>query len=86
MLPSNRLIVLLLSLQVEATVFLWTLDTISQASESTFALFLAVDLVSFAIISYIYRTRKQGGFPQRGWIIVGCVLVLVLLFSSLLVS
>ena len=74
---------LLLALQVTTTAFLWTLDALNQISEGTFALFLAVDLVSFAIVSYIYRSQREFSLPNRGWIFVGCALILILLFSSL---
>jgi RsiW-degrading membrane proteinase PrsW (M82 family) len=81
---SERIIVFLLILQIVSTIFLWTLDALNQISEAVFALFLAVDLVSFAMISYMYRVRKQGDSPRRGWLLVGCAMMLILLFSSFL--
>jgi hypothetical protein len=81
--PKRRIIVLLLVLQGVSIVLLWTLDALNEVSEGTFALFLAVDMISFAMISYVYRHDKEAETPSRGWIIVGSVLVLVLLFSSL---
>jgi hypothetical protein len=82
MTPVRRIMILLLVLQAVATIFLWTLDDLNEISEDTFALFLAIDLMSFAIISYIYRKEKEMVMPNRAWILVGCVLNLILLFSS----
>lgn len=82
---TSRIVVLLLALQVASTVFLWTLDTLNQISEEIFALFVGIDLVGFAMISYTYRTGKRGESPRKGWMLVGCVLILVLIFSSLFV-
>ena len=80
---TRRIVVLLLLLQVVTTAFLWTLDALNEISESTFALFLAADLVSFAMISYLYRNVKEMGIPNRGWIAVGGILVVIFLFASL---
>ena len=84
--PSRRVIVLLLVLQAVSIVLLWTLDALNQVSEGTFALFLAVDMISFAMVSYIYRHDKEAEPPSRGWLIVGSVLVLVLLFSTFVLT
>ena len=80
------MIILLLSLQVVSIVFLWTLDALNQISEGIFALFLAVDLISFAIVSYLYRSEKMREIPSRAWIVIGCVLILVLIFASLFLA
>lgn len=81
--PVRRIIVLLLVLQAAATIFLWTLDDLNEISEGTFAVFLAIDLVSFAVISYTYRKEKVMESPNKTWLLVGCVLIVILLFSSL---
>ncbi len=73
----------MLALQAVSTVFLWTLDALNQVSEGTFALFLAIDLLAFAIISYVYRAEKNRYSPARTWLIIACAMILVLLFSSL---
>jgi hypothetical protein len=80
---TKRIVTLLLSLQVTCIVFMWTLDALNQISEAIFALFLAVNLISFAMMSYIYRVNKLDEVPRRIWIIIGCFLVLALIFSSL---
>ena len=83
---TRRIIILLLSLQATSIVFLWTLDALNQISEGIFALFLAVDLISFAMISYVYRVEKLQQIPSRGWIVIGCILILILVFSSLFLT
>jgi RsiW-degrading membrane proteinase PrsW (M82 family) len=75
--------VLLLVLQAASTVFLWTLDDLNEISEGIFALFLAIDLVSFAMISYSYRKDRELEAPNKAWLLVGCALIVILLFSSL---
>jgi hypothetical protein len=80
---TNRMVVLLLALQVVSTVFLWTLDALNDISEGIFALFVAVDLISFAMISYLYRVEKASTSPKRFWILIGCVFLIAIIFSSL---
>jgi 4-hydroxybenzoate polyprenyltransferase len=84
--PTRRIIVLLLILQGVTAVLLWTLDALNEVSEGTFALILAVDMISFAMISYVYRHDKESEPPSRGWLAVGSVLVLVLLFSTFVLT
>jgi hypothetical protein len=83
---AERLILLLLLLQVVTTGFLLTLDSLSSVSEALFALFLAVDLFSFGIVSYIYRVNKNDSSISRLWVIVGTSIIAVLLLSSLFVT
>lgn len=85
MIQANRIIILLLALQVLSTGFLWTLDALNEISEGIFALFVAVDLLSFAMISYIYRSEKLNSPPSRVWILVGSFLLLSIIFSSLII-
>jgi heme/copper-type cytochrome/quinol oxidase subunit 4 len=75
---------LLVVLELLAVYFLWTLNPVGAASEATFALFLAICLVSFAMVSYIYRVDKRGDGINRGVFLAGCVMILVLLFAGLL--
>lgn len=83
---STRIIVLLIVLQVFSTGFLWTLDALNDVSEGVFALFVAVDLLSFAMVSYIYRTEKIGGAASRAWILFGCLVLIAIIFSSLVLT
>jgi hypothetical protein len=82
--PTRRIIVLLLVLQGVSLVLLWTLDALNDVSEGTFALFLAVSMISFAVISYVYRNEKEIQMPSRVWLIAGSILIIALLFSSLI--
>ena len=84
--PTRRIIVLLLVLQGVSIVLLWTLDALNEVSEGTYALFLAVDMIAFAMISYVYRHDKESEPPSRTWLVVGSVLVLVLLFSTFVLT
>jgi hypothetical protein len=83
MMPIRRVVVLLLLLQVVTIVFLWTLDALNQVSEGTFALFLAADMIGFAMISYLYRHEKEMEMPSKAWLVVGGVLIVIFMFSSL---
>jgi hypothetical protein len=76
---------MLVALQVTATLLLWFLNPITQSQTDTFALYLSVDLVSFAMLSYQYRVSKQGGQPSQPWLVVGYLSLIVLLSSNLLV-
>ena len=83
MMPIRRVVILLLLLQGVTIVFLWTLDALNQVSEGTFALFLAADMIGFAMISYLYRHEKEMKMPSKTWLVVGGVLIVVFMFSSL---
>ena len=82
---SNRIIILLIALQVLSTGFLWTLDALNNVSEGIFALFVAVDLLSFAMVSYIYRREKIGQSTSKAWILLGCLILLAIIFSSFVI-
>jgi len=53
------------------------------ASQGIFSVFLAVDLISFAVVAHVYRVGRAGFNPSR-YFLLGCLLaVVVLLFASL---
>jgi hypothetical protein len=81
---NEQIVSLFFLLQVIATVFLWTLSALSSVSEGKFAVFLAVDLLSFAMISYIYRTQRWTKFPSRPWLLAGSIGLAILILSGLL--
>lgn len=83
---ASRLVLLLLLLQAVATVTLWTLNSTDPASQGTFATLLGVDLLAFAMVSFLYRTNKTGQDLHRNWLIVGCGAFVVLLFAVLLLA
>jgi len=74
-----RVVTLLLLLEVLSVYFLWTFNQIGPGAESTFALLLAADLVSFAMISYVYRALKRENRIGRLPLLAGCAFIIVLL-------
>ena len=81
---SEQLVGLVFLLQAIATVFLLTLNALSSVSEGKFAVFLAVDLLSFAMISYVYRMQRWSRLPSRAWLLAASIGLALLIFSSLL--
>ena len=83
---EGRLVLALLVLQAVVTVFLYTLNPTGQSGQATFATFLGIDLLTFAMVSYIYRTGRSGLPIRRGWLLSACALLLILLVSSLVTA
>jgi len=81
---SEQIVSLLFLVQAVATVFLLTLDALNTVSEGKFAVFLAVDLLSFAMISHIYRTQRWNTLPNRSWLLLGSIGLVILILSGLL--
>ncbi len=79
----SRVIILLLILQADVTGFLVALSFASNVNQNTFALLLGIDLIAFAMTTYIYRTERIQGLPNRVWLIVGSAAIAIILFSSL---
>lgn len=79
-------VMFLVALQLTTLVVLWLLNPITQSATDTFALYLSLDLVAFAMISYIYRSRRNGGYPSQAWMAVGYLSLIVLLVSNLLLA
>jgi hypothetical protein len=80
----SRVILLLLILQADVTGFLIWLGFTSNPSEDTFALLLTIDLIAFAMMTYVYRTEKLQALSNRIWIIAGSVIIVAVFFSSLI--
>ena len=80
----SRVILLLLILQADVTGFLIAISFASNVNQNTFALLLTVDMVAFAMMTYIYRTEKLQTVPSRLWILVGSVIIIGIFFSSLI--
>lgn len=78
-------VVMLIALQALATVLLWYLSPITQAATDTFALYLSVDLVAFAMLSYLYRSHRDGRQANQSWLALGYTSMVVLLASNLLI-
>jgi hypothetical protein len=81
---NDILVVLLIILQLASTNFLWGLDPTSSVSQSRFAIFLAIDLLSFAMIAYVFRKTRTVESAYRGWLLIGSFGLVLLLISSLI--
>jgi len=77
-------VTLLLLLQAISALFLWTLGATSVVSETRFAVFLAVDLLSFAMVVYVFLSQRWGEFLSKAWMLAASLGLAILLFSSLL--
>ena len=80
---STRIVGLLIIVMAVSVYFLWALNPVNQAGETVFAIFLAIDLVSFMMVSYVYRTYKNGDQFSRSLLIGSCLMILVLVYASL---
>ena len=82
---ATRIFALLILLGIASVAFLWTLNPVGSQGQTTFAIYLSVDLVVFAMASYIYRVSKWneeiGALPLFG----GCLMLLLLLYVGLTV-
>lgn len=76
--------VLLLILQADVTGFLIALSFASNVNQNTFALLLTLDLIAFAMMTYIYRTERLQVLPNKIWILVGSAVIVGIFFSSLI--
>ena len=86
MIPIRRVVTLLLVLQFVSMGYLWTVNAIGTVSEARFAVFLAVNLLSFSIVAYVYTRDEWGEAIARGWILAGALVLALLLLSSLFFS
>ena len=82
---TGRIFVLLLLFGLLSVLFLWTLNPVSSQSQTTFAIYLSIDLVVFAMVSYIFRVSKWGEEVRRLPLVAGCVVLLILLYMGLTV-
>lgn len=74
---------LLILLGLLSVIYLWTLNPVEPQAQTTFAIFLSVDLVVFAMASYIYRVSKWNERVGRLPLLGGCVMLLILLCVGL---
>jgi len=82
-LVAFRVFALLILLGLASVICLWTLNPVQSQAETVFALLLSVDLVVFAMVSYIYRMSKWKEGVSRLPLLGGCVMLLILLFVGL---
>lgn len=76
-----RIVALLVIVALASVVTLWTLDMTSSTAQTIFAVYLAVDLVAFAMISYVYRGSKSGEIHAIP-VLAGSILVLLLILAG----
>jgi hypothetical protein len=79
-----RVAALLLLLEAVSVWFLWTFSSTGSAGETSFALFLAADLASFAMISYTFRSLKEEGRFGQWPLLAGCAFICALIFAALM--
>jgi hypothetical protein len=79
-------VVFLVALQFTCLVVLWLISPLTQAATDTFALYLSLDLLAFAMTSYIYRSRRNAKEPNQAWMAGGYLALTVLLVSNLLLA
>jgi len=77
-----RVVGLLVIVGFASSVVLWTIDTSLASGESLFAVYLSIDLISFAMISYVYRVTKTGDSMGRIPLLAGSILMLILLAAG----
>ena len=77
-----RIVGLLVVVGFVSAAVLWTIDTSLSTGESLFAVYLSIDLIAFAMISYIYRVIKVGDNMRSIPLLAGCILLVVLAFAS----
>ena len=80
----QRVVALLLLLEAVSVYYLWSLNPVGSTDEGLFAIFLALNLVAFSMISYVYRKAKLGEEASRLFLLMGCCMLLVLLFAGFL--
>jgi hypothetical protein len=76
-------VIFILAIQFTSLIVLWFLNPLTQAATDTFALYLSLNMVAFAIISYIYRSRRNSKIPSPAWMAIGFLVLIVLLVSNL---
>lgn len=80
-----RIIGLLLVVSAVSVFGLWTLSTYTVSGESLFAVYLSIDLVSFAIIAHIYSLTMAGDELRRIPLLAGSILLILLVGAALAV-
>lgn len=79
---ATRIVALLLVVAALSVFVLWTVNPIGSGSESTYALFLGVDLLSVAMISYVERSIAGSGRIGKLPMIAGCCFILFLVSAA----
>jgi hypothetical protein len=82
---NERIVGLLLLVEAISVYLLWNLNPFTEEGRTSFALYLALNFISFAMMSYIYRTSSQDGRESRFLLICGSVALAALLLGVFLV-
>lgn len=77
-----RIVALLLIVAALSVFVLWTVNPVGSESETTFALFVSVDIVSVAMISYIRRSIGERDRIGRVPLLAGCFFIIFLVSLS----
>jgi hypothetical protein len=80
-----RIVALLLVVSAVSVFGLWTLSTYSVNGESLFAVYLSIDLVSFAMMAHVYGVAKSGDDFRRVPLLAGCFMLVFLVVVALAV-
>jgi len=78
-----RIVSLLLIVAAVSVFVLWSGSPTGSGSETTFALFLAVDIVAVAMISFVERSVSDQGGIGRAPMIAGCCFLLILVVAGI---
>ena len=81
--PAKQIVALLLLLQIVSVVYLWAATLVGALSAGRFAIFLAIDLLSFALVGYAYTHEKWGDTINRALVLLGSAGLILLLICSL---
>jgi hypothetical protein len=68
----------LLALQAASTALIWVLTPLGIKNEAVFGVFLGIDLISLAMMSYTYRTENVKGEMNWDMILAGSLFLLLL--------
>ena len=80
---ATRIVGLLVIIEAISGYFLWTISPINEAGEEIFAIFLAIDLVSLAMMSNVYLAYEHNSQLNRALLLSGCAFILVPVYVSL---
>jgi hypothetical protein len=80
---SKRIVSLLILLQAVSTFYLWSLSLMNNVTGGKFAVFLAVDLISFATVAYISLKQRWQRSVSRGWVLAAAFWLAILMLSGL---
>ncbi len=74
-LGRGSIVPLFVILQALVVFSIWSLGAINETTDRLYALYLSVDLVSFAAVSYLYRVD----YVNRGLLAAAVVMILILI-------